>query len=205
MASGTVRSGSAPFLGKGSTMAPADVEWVFGVVRAGRDYQGMESAKTGGAGYEFTATIIVRGRTAEIVGGAGRLTPALAKEIEIALCSHGITTAIWERFNGDPKKLVRATRGRPSRAEESEHSISPPQEYEDRMPEHETVPEPVADTHPIRNHHPGLQSLGISSYGNVRYSMNGFSKDLNGACCHRLTGARAPQMELALRQKVGSR
>ncbi|HEY4548033.1 MAG TPA: hypothetical protein VIG90_16630 [Pedomonas sp.] len=190
-------------------MAPADVEWVFGVVRAGRDYQGMENAKSGGAGYEFTATIIVRGHTAEIVGGAGRLTPALAKEIEIALHSHGITTAIWERFNGDPKKLVRATRGRTSREEEAEHFISAPQEYEDRMPEPDPVPEPVADLHSIRKHHPGLQSigqsLGISAYGNVQYSMNGFSQERNSACSHRLTGARAPQMELALRQKVGSR
>lgn len=96
-------------------MAPADIEWVFGIVRAGRDYQGMEHAKSGGAGYEFTATVIVRGRTAEIVGGAGRLTPVLAKEIEVNLYEQGITTAIWERYNGDPKRIVRETRGRSAR------------------------------------------------------------------------------------------
>lgn len=93
-------------------MAPADVEWVFGVVRAGRDYQGMDDAKSGGAGYEFTATIIVRGCTAEIVGGAGRLTPALAKEIETVLQSQGITTAIWDRYNGSPRRMVKTARRR---------------------------------------------------------------------------------------------
>lgn len=190
-------------------MAPADVEWVFGVVRAGRDYQGMEHAKAGGAGYEFTATIIVRGRTAEIVGGAGRLTPALAKEIEIALYSHGITTAIWERFNGDPKRLVRATRGRTPREEENERAASTLQDVSlpdanDMLHEPEPVPLPVADMPPSRSYQNGFHSL-TAGLGNVRYALNGFSHNVNGACCRQLAGAHAPDMEPALRQKVGTR
>lgn len=186
-------------------MAPADVEWVFGVVRAGRDYQGMETAKNGGPGYEFTATIIVRGQTAEIVGGAGRLTPALAKEIEIALYSHGITTAIWERYNGDPKKLVRATRGRTPRGDESDVAVAQAQKRDVRMSDKDTWPEPGADAEPVRGHFPGLQSLGIAGYDSVRFGKNAHSHERNGASCHQLTGTRTPQMELAPRQKAGSR
>lgn len=191
-------------------MAPADVEWVFGVVRAGRDYQGMEDAKSGGPGYEFTATIIVRGQTAEIVGGAGRLTPALAKEIEIALYSHGITTAIWERYHGDPKKLVRATRGRTPRGEENEHTIEQTQKCDVRMPDKETWPvsgEPMsgADAEPVREHFSGLQSIGASASDSVRFGKNAFMHERNGSCGHQVTGPRTPQMELALRQKVVSR
>lgn len=186
-------------------MAPADVEWVFGVVRAGRDYQGMESAKSGGAGYEFTATIIVRGGTAEIVGGAGRLTPALAREIEVALCSHGITTAVWERYNNDPRKLVRTTRARVSRTEEHVHAAPQFQEQDVRRPEKDVYSEPVAEAHPIRDHLSAVQSLGVSVLDNVRYGLNGYSHERSGFCCHRLSNARAPQMERPLRQKVGSR
>ena len=192
-------------------MAPADVEWVFGVVRAGRDYQGMENAKAGGPGYEFTATIIVRGQTAEIVGGAGRLTPALAKEIEIVLYSHGITTAIWERYNGDPKKLVRATRGRTPRGDESEHAMAQAeahdvsQNQDVRMSENEAWPDPSVEADPVKEHFSGFQSLGVPTYDSTRYGKNGFSHERNGGGCHRMTGARTPQMELALRQKVGSR
>jgi len=201
-------------------MAPADVEWVFGVVRAGRDYQGMEHAKSGGAGYEFTATIIVRGRTAEIVGGAGRLTPALAKEIEIALYSHGITTAIWERFNGDPKRLVRATRGRTPRGDETEPPTQRSRELniDAREAAHGADPAPVpltdlplADMPASRGLQSGFRSLS-AGLGNVRYGLNGLSHgfdlgshDSGGACCQRLAGAHPPMMEPVLRQKVGSR
>lgn len=190
-------------------MAPADVEWVVGVVRAGRDYQGMENAKAGGPGYEFTATIIVRGGTAEIVGGAGRLTPALAKEIEIALYSQGITTAIWERFQGDPKKLVRATRGRtPQRHEgKSEHSEALYLEPEGWMQAQEQEPyaEATVEAHSIRNRHANFQNLESLGFSAVRFGLNGHAHDQSGACCHRPPTARATQMTMTHRQKAVSR
>lgn len=75
----------------------ADIEFVTAVIRAGRDYQGREHAKAGGPGYEFAATAIIRGGTAEIVGAAGRLTPRLVRDIEVALTAAGINHANWDR------------------------------------------------------------------------------------------------------------
>ncbi|MCH8684814.1 hypothetical protein [Pedomonas mirosovicensis] len=180
-------------------MAPADIEWVFGVVRAGRDYQGMEHAKSGGCGYEFTATIIVRGRTAEIVGGAGRLTPALAKEIEIVLHSHGITTAIWERYNGDPKRLVRATRGRSGK----ENGKADP------GPDSRTADSPVPDhpspggQNPCAQNLPGHHGLATLMNGNATL-MNGFRQEMETAFVKPPGGGRARDLERKMHQKVGN-
>jgi len=184
-------------------MAPADVEWVFGVVRAGRDYQGMENAKAGGAGYEFTATIIVRGRTAEIVGGAGRLTPALAKEIEIALHSHGITTAIWERYNGDPKRLVRATRGRSSREDGNEPPEVDQQVPQTRAPEPE-MPFLAAGAQPLRQHNATVHSLVGAAYVSSAAGLNGLQLQLGDCGCQRLGSTRTPEREATFHQKVGN-
>lgn len=200
---------------KGETMAPADVEWVFGVVRAGRDYQGMESAKTGGAGYEFTATIIVRGRTAEIVGGAGRLTPALAKEIEVALFSQGITTAIWERYNGDPKRLVRATRGRSARENDSEPKDAAPQEAQ--LPPSGAMAGTMAATvnghdpsvrngtvHKLAGHALAGQHLAGAAYMDSLSGLNGLKLQPDDTNCGRLGSLRLPELERGFQQKAGN-
>lgn len=86
---------------------PADVEFITAVIRAGRDYRGREAAKAGGPGYEFVATAIIRGGTAEIVGAAGRLTPGLVRDIEVALTEAGIGKATWERFGRETPRNVR--------------------------------------------------------------------------------------------------
>lgn len=195
-------------------MAPADVEWVLGVVRAGRDYQGMESAKSGGPGYEFTATIIVRGKTAEIVGGAGRLTPILAKQIEVALCSHGITTAIWERFCGDPKKIVRATRGRTSSKDEHGGATCDGQDH--RRPDQGDFPESMSDDHAAVNHHPGVANLEALGLAAARFASHGHAHDHTAARNghshghghghgHGSASTNTPHLNPVVRQKAASR
>lgn len=185
-------------------MAPADVEWVFGVVRAGRDYQGMENAKAGGAGYEFTATIIVRGRTAEVVGGAGRLTPALAKEIEIALYSHGITTAIWERYNGDPKRLVRATRGRSPREGGNDPQEAGPAEPQVRPPEPDAPPKGSALAHAFRTQSDTVRRLADAAYSHALPGLSGLQLLPGDGSCQRAGGIRRPERDRGFHQKAGN-
>lgn len=79
----------------------ADVEIIAAVVRAGQDYQGIESAKAGGPGYDFAATLIIRGDTAEIIGATGKLSPALVRQIEQALMDKGIRHARWDRYGAN--------------------------------------------------------------------------------------------------------
>ncbi|MGK2287227.1 hypothetical protein [Pedomonas sp. V897] len=89
----------------------ADVEVVVAIIRAGRDYQGRAVAAAGGPGYDFAATAIIRGDTAEIIGGVGSLTPALVREIERALGEHGITSAHWVRYGRQrPRTVERVAR-----------------------------------------------------------------------------------------------
>ncbi|HEY4547816.1 MAG TPA: hypothetical protein VIG90_15540 [Pedomonas sp.] len=88
---------------------PADVEFITAVIRAGRDYRGRDDAKAGGPGYEFAATAIIRGGTAEIVGATGKLTRGLARDIEVALTEAGISKARWERFNHQSPRTVERT------------------------------------------------------------------------------------------------
>lgn len=90
---------------------PADVEFITAVIRAGREYRGREAARAGGPGYEFSAFAIIRGGTAEIVGGSGKLTAGLVHEIEVALVQAGISAANWERYNHQsPRTVERAAR-----------------------------------------------------------------------------------------------
>jgi len=47
--------------------------------------------------YEFSATVIIRGRSAEIIGGCGRFDVRWRREVERALASWGITEVAFER------------------------------------------------------------------------------------------------------------
>ena len=88
---------------------PADVEWVMGVLRAGRKYAGAAAAKSGGPTYEFSATIIRRGDSAEIVGASGTLTPRVVRDIEYALKQHGIQRAVWDRYRARARRVERCS------------------------------------------------------------------------------------------------
>jgi len=89
-------------------MAYADVEIVIGVLRAGEEYRGVADAKAGGPSYEFSATVIIRGDTAEILGASGKITPSIYKAIRQALNRLGCTTAVWDRV-GPLARRVKAT------------------------------------------------------------------------------------------------
>ena len=73
---------------------PAAVEWTSGVVRVGRAFRAH------GDPYEAAATVLRRGGQAELLGGSGRLTPALFHALLEALAAEGITYVAWERAGG---------------------------------------------------------------------------------------------------------
>jgi hypothetical protein len=61
------------------------------VLRIGEELNGY------GDPYEFSATVIIRGRQAEIVGGAGRFDPSWRHAIAAELRAWGIDEVIFER------------------------------------------------------------------------------------------------------------
>lgn len=82
----------------------ADLQPLVFVLRAGCEYRGAEDARATGIGYEFSATVIVRGKgLAEIIAGSGRITPRTWRDIRSALNAHGITRAFWDRYDGNGK------------------------------------------------------------------------------------------------------
>jgi hypothetical protein len=78
----------------------AEIEWVTGVLRAGRNLG------TFGDPYEFSCTVNVRGQEAELIGGCGEITPSLWREIKDALTAQGIHQVHWKRFNGVPRTVA---------------------------------------------------------------------------------------------------
>ena len=87
----------------------ADLEIVMGVIRAGPAYAGRAAALAGGPTYTFAATVIIRGSSAEIVGGVGTVTPSMIRDIEAALRQHGITHAVWDRAGTLARRVSRGT------------------------------------------------------------------------------------------------
>lgn len=88
---------------------PADLEIVMGVIRAGPAYAGRTTALAGGPSYTFSATVIIRGASAEIVGGVGTITPSMMRDIEATLRQHGITHAVWDRAGALARRVSRGT------------------------------------------------------------------------------------------------
>lgn len=81
----------------------AEVEWLTGVIRGGRDF------KEHGDPYEFACTFIARGDTAEVIGLSGNLLPtpiAAYRAIRTALEAHGIKNAFWDRARGKRVNVV---------------------------------------------------------------------------------------------------
>lgn len=87
----------------------ADLEIVMGVIRAGPAYAGRTAALAGGPSYTFSATVIIRGTSAEIIGGTGTVTPSMVREIEATLRQHGITHAVWDRAGALARRVTRGT------------------------------------------------------------------------------------------------
>lgn len=67
------------------------VEWIAGVLRAGREHEKH------GDPYTFSCTVIVRGTHAELVGASGEFTPEIYREIFDRLVSLGMESASWDR------------------------------------------------------------------------------------------------------------
>jgi hypothetical protein len=77
------------------------------VLRAG------EGLNRYGDPYEFSATVIIRGRQAEIIGGAGRFDPKWRREIRTELRAWGIDEVVFERKTEHPREVrLRARLGR---------------------------------------------------------------------------------------------
>lgn len=87
----------------------ADLEILMGVIRAGPAYAGRAAALAGGPTYSFAATVIIRGNSAEIVGGVGTVTPSMMRDIEATLRQHGITHAVWDRAGTLARRVSRGT------------------------------------------------------------------------------------------------
>ena len=82
-----------------TTMA-AEIEWVTGVIRAGRKFSGH------GDEYDFSCTVNRRGDWAELIGGNGQVTPEIWREVKAALVAQGVTHAHWDRMNNAPRSIV---------------------------------------------------------------------------------------------------
>ena len=76
------------------------LEPVMAVLRAG------ESFSEFGDAYEFSASVVIRGHRAEIVGAAGRFNAKWRKEVLEALFAWGITELVYER-KGPRSKAVK--------------------------------------------------------------------------------------------------
>ncbi len=78
----------------------AEIEWVTGVIRAGRNFTEHGDA------YDFSCTINRRGDWAELIGGSGQVTPEIWREVKAALVAQGVTHAHWDRLNNAPRSIV---------------------------------------------------------------------------------------------------
>jgi len=60
--------------------------------------------------YEFSATVIIRGRRAEIVGASGRFELRWRREIERALAKWGVTEVVFERKVAHERTVILRSR-----------------------------------------------------------------------------------------------
>jgi hypothetical protein len=67
------------------------IEWVAGVLRAGPE------AHQHGDPFTFSATIIKRGDTVEVIGATGRIPPGGLRKFKELLATEGVTKIIWDR------------------------------------------------------------------------------------------------------------
>lgn len=68
--------------------------------------------------YEFSATVLIRGHRAELVGGAGCFNPNWRREICDALLAWGITEIVFDRRGTRPRPVTVKTY-RPTRSLEA--------------------------------------------------------------------------------------
>jgi len=78
----------------------AEIEWVTGVLRVGRNFEEH------GDPYDFSCTINRRGDWAELIGGNGKITPQIWRDVKQALLAQGVTHAHWDRLNNAPRSVV---------------------------------------------------------------------------------------------------
>jgi hypothetical protein len=83
------------------------------VLRVGEDLNGY------GDPYEFSATVIIRGRQAEIIGGAGRFDPKWRHAISMELRAWGIDEVTFER----KKSVSRAVRLKRPKAKRDRYNL----------------------------------------------------------------------------------
>ena len=77
----------------------SEIEWIIGALRAGNDFEEH------GDLYDFSCTVIRRGNSVELVGGSGRMTPSLWKEIKQMFLDEGIEQVTWDR-QGNLERMV---------------------------------------------------------------------------------------------------
>ncbi len=78
----------------------AEIEWVTGVLRVGRSFEEH------GDPYDFSCTINRRGDCAELIGGNGKITPQIWRDVKEALIAQGVTHAQWDRLNNAPRSFL---------------------------------------------------------------------------------------------------
>jgi hypothetical protein len=84
------------------------LEPVTAVLRLGKDLQEY------GDPYEFSATVIIRGHQAELVGGAGKFDPKWRRDVCEALLGWGITEVVFDRKGATRSRSVRVKTYRPN-------------------------------------------------------------------------------------------
>jgi hypothetical protein len=84
----------------------AIIEWVIGVLRAGGD----ETVQIGDP-YDFSATLIRRGDTVEIVGGTGKVSIGMRRDIAKALKAVGVNHMVWDRKKKGGNRHIEAPIG----------------------------------------------------------------------------------------------
>jgi hypothetical protein len=79
------------------------LEWVTGVLRAGPE------AHKFGDPYTFSATIVKRGDTVEIIGATGKIPPGGLKELKALLAAEGVTRFVWDRKKPQGDRHIEAS------------------------------------------------------------------------------------------------
>jgi hypothetical protein len=79
------------------------VEWVVGVLRAG------EHTVHHGDPFTFSATLIRRGDTVEVVGASGEMYPGLLTDLRKTLKVVGVTKLTWDRKKAAGDRHIETT------------------------------------------------------------------------------------------------
>lgn len=79
----------------------ASIETVVAVLRIGDRHDKF------GDPYEFAATVIIRGETAEIIGAGGTFKPHFRSAVIEALKPLGVKRIFFDRINHKPRRIVR--------------------------------------------------------------------------------------------------